>query len=1176
MNSKIRNILITILTLCFGFIFVLYLSVLLVFPKYFNSDYFTEQLSKEFYKNTGLELNIENLNIKPSFSPYININAHHIIVRDKRDILKIRDMELRLKVLPLLTKTIVVEKMTAERPIISINIEKDGSTDIDKYLLKKYNSSKNAGIFKFSDTIPKAEIKNYRVKFYDKRYKQPFVIEGNKLNTEKTAFKNNLNLLTEGVLTYNKENIIKYNIETEIPVKIDKKPNRLFNANPFEYLKKYNIVANLNSKLKILNNGKGFKINGYTNIKNLKFVIDGKVMSENYINLSFNDSRTGIDASINSNKQNLIRISGEVSDGKIKLFVKSKESDIKTLKETAEAVLNSFNIKNDLNLFNVNGKTDLDFTVESNFKTLKSSGIAKIINANIQHKQFPYKITDINSVINFDQNRIKIEPAKIYINSTPVTIEGTVTSDTKINVTAEGKNLDIEKLTKLFLNKDVIKNREVKGILDFKAHIKGTLKNPDIGIMSDIRDFVYGENNKKLIRFLKGNVTYEKTKETPVFGIDINNANILPEIFGNELTAEKIQLSSDLNSVTIPETKLINKDKPVIISGRIDELQKQPKYKIDINGKIKCESLYKILKENNIIKNQNAATKGYLTLNGQINGRNTEGTLKGTLSADRENYISFVVINELLNKPSVMNIDLNYSSDNISVNNISLQNQTNTETVIGIKGKISDFNKPSAEHFVINIPKAMTISVSELNNSAVTLKSNIELNGNIENPQIKGNLEIKDIYVPDLKLSSPVNEIVFTDNSVKINIPKLLIGNTKISAKAETTTNLISKTNLKYLDIDSEYIDLDELNATLEPLMNDPVYPGIKIPFNTDNGTVKVKTFKTAGLKADNVSCDMKIENNIIKFNNIKGSAYNGSINGKAEYNTLMTKTYCDLKGQNADIAPLMSAITGIENFATGKTDFKIKLNTIGTKLNQQQRTAKGYVNFTAKNGIMGPLCRFEHFLYAQNLISQSIMKTTVSSVSKVLKPQNTGLYTIANGTLELESGTADFKDLTIEGPNMSLYIKGKMNIPNNFADFQIYGRISEEIEKFLGNFINPMPKTILSTSSETSLGNIFYDEYNTKVSRDIIGKIPPLNPDTGLSARPFVVKIQGPSESIKSVKSFKWITGIYNDNSVQNSQTVNTLNNSQIQNNVNKTKNVNTQTDNLPEFMKNLPDNAD
>ena len=68
----------------FAFVLVLYLSVLLVFPKYFNSDNFCRQISDEFYKATGLELNIEKLKLKPSFSPFVNINAHHIVIRENK------------------------------------------------------------------------------------------------------------------------------------------------------------------------------------------------------------------------------------------------------------------------------------------------------------------------------------------------------------------------------------------------------------------------------------------------------------------------------------------------------------------------------------------------------------------------------------------------------------------------------------------------------------------------------------------------------------------------------------------------------------------------------------------------------------------------------------------------------------------------------------------------------------------------------------------------------------------------------------------------------------------------------------------------------------------------------------------------------------------------------------
>ena len=1177
MNKKPLKIIITAFSVTFAFIFVLYLAILLVFPKYFNSDNFCRQISDEFYKVTGLELNIEKLKLKPSVSLFVNINAHHIVVKEpkKKELLKIRDAELKLKVLPLLSKTIAVEKITLERPVLSVNISSDGSTNLDKYIFRDYKNNVKTGIFTFSDAIPKAEINNYKIKVFDNRYQNPFVAEGSNISTDKTTFKNSINIVTKGVLSHNNEPVINYNLETELPVNFSSEQNKLFNTNPFGYLKKYGIKSNLNSKIKLVNDNKIYKINGYANIEGLCFIIDGNVLSDNYIKLVFNDNKIGISADIKNKKTGLIKISGEASSGmkqKLKLAVKSKETDIKTLKEIAEVVLNSFNIKNDMPLYIVSGKTDLDFIFESNYKTLKSSGTAKIINANIRHKNYPYEITNINSFINFGQNQIKIEPSKLFINSTPVTINGSVNTKTNIDIMAEGRNLDVERLIDIFLPKGYLNTKKIKGITDFKAKISGNFKTPKIEITSDFRNFTVFDKSKILVKFPKGRLNISGTKENPSCEINMSGADILPEIFANELTAQNLKIYANNSDITIAEAKFNRNDKPLLISGKIENIQKQPKYKFDINGNIKSESLYKILKKQKITSDIQAAPKGYLKINGQINGKNTEGAFKGTIFADKDNYLSALVIKELLNKPSVVNADILYGENYLTINNLSMQNKENSESIINIRGKIRDFNKPLAEQLSINIPKSMTFTYSQLQNSEVTLKSNIEINGSLEKPVINGKLEIKNISVPEYKISSSVNEVIFSHDNIKVNLPKVSIGNTKFSVKADLLPEInITKPNVKTFVLESEYMDLDELNETLEASVKDNIYPGISLPFENANGTAKIKTFKTAGMTAENITCDIKTEKNNVKITNIKGMAYKGTISGKAEYNTLLTKTYCDLTGKNADIRLLMTALTGADDNKTGQVDYKVKLNTIGTNKNQQQRTAKGYAEFTARNGIMGPLCRFEHFLYAQNLISQSILKVTVTAVSKVIKPKNTGVYTIANGIMEIQSGTADFKDLTIEGPNMSLYILGKMNFAGNYVDLKIYGRISEDIEKFLGELKNPMPKTILSNSSETSLGNIFYDEYNTTVSREVMAKIPPLNPETGISARPFSVIIQGAPENIKAVKSFKWITGTTVPNTEKT--ILNPHDNfTTQQNNIPQNEADDKQT-NIPEFLNNLPD---
>ena len=59
---------------------------------------------------------------------------------------------------------------------------------------------------------------------------------------------------------------------------------------------------------------------------------------------------------------------------------------------------------------------------------------------------------------------------------------------------------------------------------------------------------------------------------------------------------------------------------------------------------------------------------------------------------------------------------------------------------------------------------------------------------------------------------------------------------------------------------------------------------------------------------------------------------------------------------------------------------------------------------------------------------------------------------------------------------------------------------------------------------SNVTLPNIFFGNFNMQTTQDTIDKIPDLTPKTDLKTRNFNVKINGNVQSVKSVKSFKWL----------------------------------------------------
>ena len=103
MHITFPKIFVKIIIFVLAFIFVLYLSLLALFPKNFNLQTFKTQIENEIHRQTGLTAGIEKIAVKTSLSPYINIQAYHVILLypDKQEMLKIKDVNLRVQVLPI-------------------------------------------------------------------------------------------------------------------------------------------------------------------------------------------------------------------------------------------------------------------------------------------------------------------------------------------------------------------------------------------------------------------------------------------------------------------------------------------------------------------------------------------------------------------------------------------------------------------------------------------------------------------------------------------------------------------------------------------------------------------------------------------------------------------------------------------------------------------------------------------------------------------------------------------------------------------------------------------------------------------------------------------------------------------------------------------------------------------
>ena len=173
-----------------------------------------------------------------------------------------------------------------------------------------------------------------------------------------------------------------------------------------------------------------------------------------------------------------------------------------------------------------------------------------------------------------------------------------------------------------------------------------------------------------------------------------------------------------------------------------------------------------------------------------------------------------------------------------------------------------------------------------------------------------------------------------------------------------------------------------------------------------------------------------------------------------------------------------------------------------------------GNLKFIVHNGRMGTLGKLEHLLYAQNIIADNMLRTSLSVVTKAITLKDTGLFKYLRGDIKLKDGIANINYLQSQGPQMTLFIKGQYNTINDYAKLMILGRLSDEIVSGLGAF------------GEFSLKKLMImltgDENKYVVQPEDLSKLPQLPMK---NTKEFRCIINGIIEKPSSVLSFNWIS---------------------------------------------------
>ena len=1087
----------------------LYYSALLIVPNVVDLNKYKNTVSEAIEKETGFKVLCEDISFKKSLTPYLKIHMFHTLVLypDNEVFLKLKEVDLKVKIFPLIFKRIVIKDAKLTRPIINITLYKDFSTSLEKYI--DINKTVNTNGFKLDNLVHDTVCERYKIKFYDESINKTFYLEGDKLLLKNLKLNDKAHFALKGALYENKNEYIKYDIDVISSLNTEKPQ---FSFSPFKTIFDSNVKGNILGHLKIDSDS---NIYGQLNVSDLSLKLDDVVLSDNNVDLVFNGQEVKIDSIIHTSKTDSAELNGILSFGKkrtIDVTTKAKNINLANLTKIISGVTEILNIPNPINDIKVTGLLDADFKLSSDFKKLKSYGNARVVKAAVKHESLPYSVSGINAFVNLNNNKILIEKAEAIVNKTPIIINGVVNEDVSFDINASSNDLNLNNVVNLFgIDKD-LPFTITKGKLSLNLNISGVL-NKSYNLKSDIniKDLSIKDRQYN-IPVLANSVNINFTGNDKKYSGNVICNNVLASYKNRKISSTEFKVLFDENKISIPEN-ILSSPNSLRVSGILNNYRNKPIGQINLQGNILSSELAEFLKPD--VKLPYKA-QGKINTTGNIQFQGEVVNIRANLKANENNYISYMVINELFKKPSFVNLDCSLTGETVNIKDFSLneENANKNRKIIGINGELLFGKEAYLKNLRVNIPESLTVATNFFGGEEISLKANLLLNKEIKSPDINGNVRVFKYNLKKYLTSLKNVDISLANNNIRVLAPNVTVNDSNFNLVADLSSNIdLNNIIVKNLQLNSMNLDLNSMFSMIQRERN----PFAESKITVEKGIITINNLKMLDLKARDISSDFKIEKNILKMSDIAANSYSGFINGKAAYDLSNGHLDFDISGKGIDIKNSLYDLCKIEDNLAGRADFNAKLSMNTGDYNTVLKSLNGNLQFNATNGRMGTLGKFEYYLYAQNLLYHGILNATLNRIANMLVHDNTAQYRVAKGNILFQNGYMLTDGIQTTGTNMSLFLKGRHNLITNQANIDIYGRISDEIREKLGSFGNVSISEMMSGQKGKK------DVTFSVVPSSIMNKIPDLYNQKGSKTNTFKVNIYGNINSLNAINSFMW-----------------------------------------------------
>ena len=1061
-----------------------------------NATKLIPAIESQVTKDLGIQIHIEKLILRLGPSLKVKAPIMHMMYEDGQKFAQFDNVKFFIPWSSLIKNDVIVKRLYADKFIVKVNSN-------DKFLTSLYERLKEKNF----DETPDITLKSYCITYYDNNLDKSLKISGSPLELSKIKEFKNMKLKSIGEFFIDDKKYLSYDLAIVPNIEIPKTKNSLNLTEFAEQIEAFDFHSDIIADLKLYKNISGnIQVSGLVNVDNISVLDPDKKNPKSFIYLTFLGDKTGVLSNIYASNDKKVYVDGINNNSKkpgLDLKVKTDEIQLADLYKKIKLLAEFSGLKG---VDSVNGTMRADFSIKGDINKIKSSGFLKIAKASIKSGSLDVK--NIDSDIDFSNNTINIVNAVGYVNNAPIMAKGRI-----------DKNIDIEVL----MNKVDLKHLLPgefgirKGIVSLVANISGTFENITHKENLQIEDFLAENKN--------GNISFATLK----FDTNKNNVAHINNIMIKPVKTEFIKLPQlklyiEDNSLKIPDTNVFMPNSKLVFRADINDYSAAGlTYNITLDGFVNSKD---------ICKKQlySAAYPIKLTFSGNKSVQN----------------ITTQILSEkalILDEPAILNLAAKFENESLKIEDLSVSafngKFTNDfkanlrgQKKILVTGNVDNIKSPVFRNIRIFIPQQLNVTYMD---NLAQLKGDVFINGKYSNPDIVGQINVQNLINQFLQLSINNMTLDFNKNTAIVNAPQVKIGDSSMGVNATVSTDILKGMTVKNASIKSKYINTDTF------LMYKDATVLKSVPVKILNGKLysekALASIYNEPIYLSALSADFKLEDNILKLSNISSEIFNGKLAGKLDFSLKDEHFNSEIQARGVSAAPIFDIISVRKDSVSGVMDFD---SAISGNMSTKQ-SLNGTIKFIVHNGRMGTLGKLEHLLYAQNVIADSMLRTSLSVVTKAITLKDTGLFKYLRGDIELQNGIANVKMLQSQGPLMTLFIKGLYNPETDYAKLVVLGRLSDEVISGLGAFGDfSFNKLMVMLTGEDNKYNILPEDFE---------KLPPL---PMRNTKEFRSIINGVLDKPSSVLLFNWIS--YSEKSYRQ-------------------KDVPMTDVKVPEFINNLPD---